>query len=487
MLTFSRFLSTVSLAVAASALVTNIVPPASKGTWNDPSNALDLTGTETDSDAIASTANIVDQKSGAAGDVDPNPPVPPVTVTAVDGTLTNTTVTRRSTPATGLFRRDASEYELVFSGSGTGPTDRDASIEGTAYLTFTLVPNSTYNVNACLDFCSSVETCVFANVYYELNNPGLEEQTSNLKCAVYADTHSAAEKLNFGGQQLAPLPAGLTYIQDSSGYSSKTLVDPAAPDGYELVFGPLNGANNAPGYMGFAFLDRYDVDACAQQCNTRGADGQGGACQFFNIWRAVVNGNPTTYTCSMYFIVADASTAVNTGQGDLQVTFSRGYKRKNFVIDGGFEGFTECDDFCFDTSYANWIGTSPAGGTLDATIFFFQPYAHSGNAVSLLGSATAEDALAGTLTPAQPLATVAGKTYSINFFHASAFSGPSLEANAFVDVRWNGATVATIRPGFENYAFFQFTVTAVGGDVLAFHGGAAPAWSFIDDVSVFQQ
>lgn len=88
---------------------------------------------------------------------------------------------------------------------------------------------------------------MFANIYYELNNPGLEEQTSNLKCAVYADTHSAAEKLNFGGQQLAPPPAGLTFIQDSSGYSAKTLVDPVAPDGYELVFGPLNGANNAPG------------------------------------------------------------------------------------------------------------------------------------------------------------------------------------------------------------------------------------------------
>lgn len=51
--------------------------------------------------------------------------------------------------------------------------------------------------------------------------------------------------------------------------------------------------------MGFAFLDRYDVDACAEQCNERGADSVGGACQFFNIWRAVVNGNPTTYTCSM--------------------------------------------------------------------------------------------------------------------------------------------------------------------------------------------
>lgn len=50
--------------------------------------------------------------------------------------------------------------------------------------------------------------------------------------------------------------------------------------------------------MGFAFIDKYDVDACAQLCNTRGPDGMGGACQYFNIWRAVVSGVPTTYTCS---------------------------------------------------------------------------------------------------------------------------------------------------------------------------------------------
>jgi hypothetical protein len=59
--------------------------------------------------------------------------------------------------------------------------------------------------------------------------------------------HSAAEKTNFGGQQLEPLPAGLTYIQQSSGYSAKNLVEPAVPDGYECVFGPIDGANNAPG------------------------------------------------------------------------------------------------------------------------------------------------------------------------------------------------------------------------------------------------
>ncbi|KAF9473059.1 hypothetical protein BDN70DRAFT_966919 [Pholiota conissans] len=268
--------------------------------------------------------------------------------------------------------------------------------------------------------------------------------------------------------------------------NAATTISPSTPEGYELVFGPTNGANNAPGYMGFTFLSSYDVDACAHQCNTRGADAQGGACQYFNIWRAVVNGVPTTYTCSMYYIVADVSTAVNTGQGNLQVTLSRGYKRKNLAIDGGFEGYNACSFFCFDESYANWVGTSPAGGDFDASIFFYQPYAHSGNAVALLGSAEGSDALSGTLTAGAPLNTVAGKHYSIGFFHASSFSSPAEEAAAFVDVKWNGATVATIHPGFSNWQFFQFPVTAAGHDILSFHGGAAPAWSFLDDITVFQ-
>jgi len=491
MLTFSRLITSVSLAVAASAAVTNIVPPALKGAWFDPTKNIDLGSTVTDSDTIANTATIVDQKTGATGE--PDQPIPETAVTAVDGTITaagslntNSTSSRRSL-SSGFARRSPSNYDTVFTGTGTGPTDRDGSIEGTAYLTFTTVNNATYNINDCLAFCDGIEQCVFVNLYYEFNNPGLDAGSSNLKCAAYADTHTAAEKTNRGGQQLAPLPAGLTFIQQSSGFSSKTLVDPTTPEGYELVFGPTNGANNAPGYMGFAFLDRYDVDACAQQCNTRGADGQGGACQYFNIWRAVVNGNPTTYTCSMYFLVADESSAVNTGQGDLKVTFSRGYKRKNLVIDGGFEGFTECDDFCFDTKSPNWIGTSPAGGTLDATIFFFEPFAHNGNAVALLGSATGADSLAGTLTPAKPLATTPGKNYQINFFQASSFSPPDQEAAAFIDVLWNGQIVTTIRPGFANFGLFQVgPVVAKGNDVLAFHGGAAPAWSFIDDVTVFE-
>ena len=105
---------------------------------------------------------------------------------------------------------------------------------------------------------------VFVNLYYEYNNELLDfvfGEHSNLKCCLYADTHTAEEKTNFGGQQSEPVPAPLTYIQQSSGYSSQTLVNPTDPTGYELVFGPTNGANNAPGviffFAFFLFLNSY--------------------------------------------------------------------------------------------------------------------------------------------------------------------------------------------------------------------------------------
>jgi hypothetical protein len=107
---------------------------------------------------------------------------------------------------------------------------------------------------------------VFVNLYYgkslmypdhdhfltgyslsEFNNPGLDAGSSNLKCAAYSDTHTAAEKTNTGGQNLGYGDDHLTFIQQSTGWSKKTLVDPTTPDGYDLVFGPVDGANNAPG------------------------------------------------------------------------------------------------------------------------------------------------------------------------------------------------------------------------------------------------
>jgi len=51
--------------------------------------------------------------------------------------------------------------------------------------------------------------------------------------------------------------------------------------------------------MGFVLLDTYDVNACAESCNTRAYDSTSGPCIYFNIWQAVVNGTASAVTCSM--------------------------------------------------------------------------------------------------------------------------------------------------------------------------------------------
>ena len=51
--------------------------------------------------------------------------------------------------------------------------------------------------------------------------------------------------------------------------------------------------------MGFTLLTTYDVDACAQACNTRAYDHTSGPCIYFNIWQAVVDGTASAISCSM--------------------------------------------------------------------------------------------------------------------------------------------------------------------------------------------
>ncbi|KAJ8073755.1 hypothetical protein PM082_012033 [Marasmius tenuissimus] len=494
----SRWVAIAALAVATADA---FVYPVDRGVPDSVENTLDPTTNPTNNAQIVSTAAEVNQTGGDTGNAPPNLPPPETAVTAIDGNvldnsvpISSTNFARRGFPlnrseARGVKRTNPG-YKQVFAGTGTSLTDRDGSIQGTAYLTYTVVPNNTYSIDECLAFCDRVTECVFANLYYEFNNELLDfvfHEKSNLKCALYGDVHTAEEKTNMGGQQLEAPPAGLTYMQESSGWALLNFVDPPVPGGYEAVFGPLDGANNAPGYMGFAFLDRYDVQACANLCNTRGYDSQGGACTYFNIWRAVITDQPRTYTCSMYYLPADASTAVNYGQGTLKVTQSRGYRRKNLVIDGGFEGYTCSDggDFCYGNSTSNWIAISPSGGTLDATIFHYKPYAHSGNSVVILGSTIGADVFSGTIKPSKPLATEAGKTYKIQWFMASTYSGPVLERDAILSVRWNDEIVQTFQTGYSNWAFYEVSVVAKGNDQLSFTGGKSTAYTFLDDVSVY--
>ncbi|TFK18627.1 hypothetical protein FA15DRAFT_689757 [Coprinopsis marcescibilis] len=477
--------------IVATGAVVEVVPP-SKG---NPSYATrkGLVAPQTDISSIVSVVRNVNQKGGAAPDDLPNQEVAETIVTAVDGRVTESgpsSSEKSSELKTPAIRRALEDYRVLFWGTGVQSEDRDASVEGTAYLTHTLVPNTTYNVEACLDYCSSVEGCVFANLYYEFNNYWLDFETpdkSNLKCALYGDVHGEEEKTNYGGQQSYLAPAPLIYIQQSSGFvldGGAVDPQPETPEGYALVF-ESDKATEAPAYMEFFLLDKYDVDTCARECNQHAPDSIGGVCQFFNIWRAVIDGVPVTYVCVLFSLPTDEATAIYPGEDDVQVTLSRGYMRQNLVIDGGFEAYDGCLDFCYEEAYEHWIGTSPAGGKDDATIFRAAMYARTAQTVGLLGSATGADSFAGTLTPANTLTTIEGRVYKVALFQNSAYSGPTFQKDSFLEILWNGEVVKTVRPGYSDWAFVEAEVVAEGDDVVEIRGGKAPAWTFVDDIGVW--
>jgi phage-related tail fiber protein len=93
--------------------------------------------------------------------------------------------------------------------------------------------------------------------------------------------------------------------------------------------------------------------------------------------------------------------------------------------------------------------------------------------------------LPGTIAPTSPLTTVPGKTYQIDFFHSSSFNSPQFEAAAFLQVLWNGNIIGQLS-GYSVWQYHSFTATGTGSDLLSFHGGAAPAYDFIDDIYVFE-
>lgn len=137
-----------------------ITPPALRGQAALINNTLDLNGTCTNSISIASTASMVDQKSGAGNDKSlPGKPPADTSVTAMDGELTTAGSLRRRHTPLGSVKRETSAFNPVFAGTGTGSNDRDAAIEGTAYLSYALVPNATYDVSACLAYCDNTEGC----------------------------------------------------------------------------------------------------------------------------------------------------------------------------------------------------------------------------------------------------------------------------------------------------------------------------------------
>lgn len=147
------------------------MPPGQHGKLNQPPD--NTTAPTPDNSAIVQTAGQVNQKSSVPLDAPPTSNVPPTTVTAVDGDIVNATVasvaasgSRRRRNLGRLGKRQTTEdnYAEIFAPKAAGV--HDASIEGTAYLTYTVVSNATYNIKDCLAFCDKVDGCgTFAPCY----------------------------------------------------------------------------------------------------------------------------------------------------------------------------------------------------------------------------------------------------------------------------------------------------------------------------------
>lgn len=171
--------------------------------------------------------------------------------------------------------------------------------------------------------------------------------------------------------------------------------------------------------------------------------------------------------------------------GNLKVTFSRGYRRTSHVADGGFESYKCADGAadCSSSESSSWTLTSP--GSKDVLLWNRAGWARSGSSLASFGSFEGTDDLAGTLSPTSPLQLIAGKEYLLQFWHSSSLNSEAEESNAFLEVSWNGAVLDSIRPGASPWTRYEYRVQAVGNDVLSFHGGKYPAYSLLDDVSLF--
>ncbi|TFK61851.1 hypothetical protein BDN72DRAFT_827999 [Pluteus cervinus] len=454
-----------------------------------------------DINKLITVAKTIDQAAGAEDGAPPSTDVPETVITAVDGSITSAgsgtdgllQAMHGDTPpdlSTGsvLQRRAIAvgDYDQVFVGTGTGPNDRDASINGIGYLTYTVLSNGTYDINACLNFCDLIGPCIFVNLYYEFNNVLTDPNghPSNLKCAAYSEVHSAIEKTNFGGQTLIP-GLGPTYIQQSGGWALRSPPAPATPDGYDLVFGPVNALTSSPQALNSVNLNTYDVQACANLCTRQAADPRFGLCKFFNIYRISNDGIPSTYACNVFALVTGEEHLVSPN--GIVIRDSRGYARTNFLVDGGFEAYADCDWFCFTEHTANWDGiTNTTVGFMDATVFYYETYAYVGHSVGLLGSAYANEYYPGTLQSKHAIQTIPGKSYVVSFFVDNTFSGAQFEVDAWHEVMWNGVAAQTWQAGYHDWKHYQTTVVGTGNDIFGIHGGKAPAYSFIDEIYIFQ-
>lgn len=139
--------------------MSDTTPPALYAAPNSITSTPDVPNNITDTDTIGHTVGMVDQKAGATTDAKPGLEQAPTMVTAVDGKLMTQNISDSNSTdmPQGAGRRASSDYYMVFNGTATN----DAAIVGTAYLTFTVVSNSSYaqGLEECFIFCDKTDGC----------------------------------------------------------------------------------------------------------------------------------------------------------------------------------------------------------------------------------------------------------------------------------------------------------------------------------------
>lgn len=151
----------------------------------------------------------------------------------------------------------------------------------------------------------------------------------------------------------------------------------------------------------------------------------------------------------------------------------------NLVQNPGFEtgDFT---DWSISGPYAG-VGMNQLILGVGPFILGSDPGPYSGSYAAYLGGNGSGNILS------QPLATTAGQSYSLSFFLAVPASTFGPADGQFIEVEWDGTTLATLGQSYgatNGYSRYTYTVTGTGTDTLLFDAYSPSSAFILDNISV---
>ncbi|KAL6155348.1 hypothetical protein ACJQWK_01251 [Exserohilum turcicum] len=250
-------------------------------------------------------------------------------------------------PATGDYSvgafQNPSNALMAIASAATAPSGyvenfkaKSGATQQIGYLTYKILPGTTYDVGACAAFCDSEKFCLGFNIYYERDGtvqptsdcPNPAPQT-NIKCSLFGYPVSAATATNSGQWQ----EQFQVVITGSNGYSKSSCTQPPTLSGYSVQ--SLPAAVNAPDvstYNGMRLFNTnpFDPSLCAAACEAQTAfdkehlvsNGRYTPCNYFTSYILTDNGVPLGTYCALYSVPIDSQYAVNSGYTSGSDTFN---------------------------------------------------------------------------------------------------------------------------------------------------------------------